>query len=541
MTTSLNHSRILPIDTRQLLAQLAANDEIALIDVREAGVQARDGYIIHSVPLPLSQLELNVDALLPRKTVNLVVIDADDGSLAHRAALKLIELGFSHVSVLQGGVAAWRKAGLEVYTGESAYSKAFGELVEHRYGTPHISARELQQRLDRQDDLLLLDGRTIQEFENFSIPGAHAVPNAELPYRVHGLLRSPDTLVVVNCAGRTRSIIGAQSLINAGLVNPVAALENGTMDWLAEGLVLQTGRLQEALPPEGAAREKAKQSVRTLTERFGIRWIDGEQLQSLRDERAHHSLYILDVRTQAEFNAGHLPDARWAEGGQLVQGIDKYVGVRNSRIVVVDDELGVRAAITASWLQQLGWAQVFAHATHQTGEDRNRGSAAALQALALPKAETISVNDLANALERDAVVLLDLAPSTMYEAGHIPGAIFAIRAKLDTAQLRPLLETGKSLVVTSPDGVLARLAVAEIAALVFASVRALDGGTAAWLAAQHPLRDGAAVLLHTPDDVWRSPYQAPDRLKAFREYLEWEVNLLDQIKRDETVHFGIPA
>jgi rhodanese-related sulfurtransferase len=507
--------------------------------VREQGVQARDGHIIHAVPLPLSLIELRAAALLPRKGVRLVVIDAGDGHLAARAAARLIELGYTDVSVLDGGVGAWQRAGQAVYTGRGSFSKAFGEFVENTYGTPHIAATELKRRQDAGDDLVLLDVRTLAEFENFSIPGAHAVPNAELPYRVHGLLKSPKTQVVVNCAGRTRSIIGAQTLINIGLPNPVVALENGTMDWLAEGFDLQHGVRGEAPPPIGKALEAARASVATLTGRFKLQWLDEGQLQTFRDERDKHTLYLYDVRSRAEYLAGHLPDARWAEGGQIVQSIDEFVGVRNARVVVVDDESGVRAAITASWLTQLGWAQVFAHATRQTGSGRVQGGDPAAAWPPVPVVDSVDAPSLSSQLHSGQAVLIDLASSLAYESGHIPGARFAVRARLTAAQLGEILGPGQTLVLTSPDGVLARFAAQEIAAQIKAPVKVLEGGTAGWKAAALPLETGPGLLpaLHAADDVWRTPYQAKDRLAAFREYLGWEVNLLEQVRRDATVNF----
>ena len=76
--------------------------------------------------------------------------------------------------------------------------------------------------------MVVVDSRPFDEFQRVSIPGATNVPGAELVLRIHDIAPSPDTLVVVNCAGRTRSIIGAQSLINAGLPNKVmSATETG--------------------------------------------------------------------------------------------------------------------------------------------------------------------------------------------------------------------------------------------------------------------------------------------------------------------------
>ncbi|MDR3376619.1 MAG: rhodanese-like domain-containing protein [Ancalomicrobiaceae bacterium] len=524
------------ITAASLARRLDDAAELALVDVREEGVQATVGHILHSVPLPLSRLELRAGTLLKRRGVPIVVTDGGQGDLARRGAEKLVELGFTDVTLLERGVAGWAAAGHEVYTGSGAYSKAFGEFVEHAYGTPHISALDLKRQLDASDDVVVLDGRTFGEFESFSLPGAHAVPNAELPLRAHDLIPSDTTLVVVNCAGRTRSIIGAQALVNAGLPNRVVALENGTMAWLEHGWSLDHGRKEQSKSPSAEALAKAGASVERLTNRFNLNWIDEATLARFEAEADVRSLYVYDVRTKSEFEAGHLPQAHWAEGGQLVQGIDRWVAARHSRIVVVDDEVGARAAITASWLVQLGWGEVFALAVRQTGEGRVTGPERAPLIQASPTAETITPDALQAELDAGGVTVIDLDTSLAYAAGHIPGATFAIRARIDVE--RDGL-AGKSVVMTSSDGVAAAFAAADFAKSGL-SVRVLDGGTHAWQRAGLPLETGETSVLHAADDVWRTPYQQKgDRLAAFRTYLDWEVALLAQIGRDPTVSFKV--
>jgi rhodanese-related sulfurtransferase len=531
-TAAASQIPLIDVDTLALI--LVDGGESALVDVREEGVQARDGYILLAAPLPLSRLELRIGLLLPRKDVRIIVSDAGDGALAARAARKLGEFGYSDVSLLDGGVAAWKASGREVYTGSGAYSKAFGEFVEHAYGTPHLSASELKRQLDAGEDVVVLDGRTTKEFENFSIPGAYAVPNAELPYRVHDLVPSDETLVVVNCAGRTRSIIGAQALINAGLPNRVVALENGTMDWLKEGYALDHGVLRLAPKPTEGALAKARASVDRLTERFGVRWLDDEALAALRAANGERTLYLYDVRTRAEFEAGHLPGSHWAEGGQLVQGVDKFAAVRNARTVVIDDADGARAAITASWLIQLGWGEVYAHRLLDHG--LATGPDEAPLAVPAPQVDAVSPERLKALLASGGTTVIDLADSLTYEAGHVPGAVFAVRARLaDTLEGLPKT----ALVLTSQDGTLARYAAPELSALLGREVRTLKGGTAAWRAAGFDVETGATRLHHAADDVWRSPYQVEgDRQAAFKAYLDWEVALLNQIERDDLARFA---
>ena len=118
-------------------------------------------------------------------------------------------------------------------------------------------------------DMVVVDSRPFDEFQRVSIPSATNVPGAELVLRIHDIAPSPDTLVVVNCAGRTRSIIGAQSLINAGLPNKVVALRNGTMGWTLAGLMPDSGKTRRFTEPSSgglawakSAAERRRQAVR---------------------------------------------------------------------------------------------------------------------------------------------------------------------------------------------------------------------------------------------------------------------------------------
>ena len=184
----------------------------------------------------------------------------DDGDgLVERAAKVLAAAGYTDVSYLQGGVAAWEKAGLELFSGVNVPSKAFGEHIEHACHTPSVSAEELDGLMRSGTDMVVVDSRPFDEFQRVSIPSATNVPGAELVLRIRDIAPSPDTLVVVNCAGRTRSIIGAQSLINAGLPNKVVALRNGTMGWTLAGLMPDSGKTRRFTD---AVRRRASPSPR---------------------------------------------------------------------------------------------------------------------------------------------------------------------------------------------------------------------------------------------------------------------------------------
>ncbi|MBV9521336.1 MAG: thiosulfate sulfurtransferase, partial [Alphaproteobacteria bacterium] len=474
------------VSARALKAMLADGAELALIDVREEGDFGR-GHLLFACCIPLSRLEMRIDALVPRRGTRIVLCDGNDG-LAERAARRLMTLGYGDLAVLSGGVAAWQEAGFELFSGINVPSKAFGEFVEHHDDTPRLTAAEVKAQLDAGADMVILDSRPLAEYQAMNIPGGIDCPGAELAWRVHDAAPDPKTLVIVNCAGRTRSIIGAQSLINAGIPNAVAALKDGTMGWHLAGLALERGQSRHAPPPSAAGREKAQQAAARVARRFGVRRLDRTALAALMAEADRRSLYLFDVRTPEEYAKGHLPGARSAPGGQLVQATDTYVATRNARIVLSDDD-GVRATMTASWLIQMGFDEVFVleggfpEGFLESGPERVR-----ILDRDWTPGDFISVSELSAAIERRAAAILDFDTSLAYRKGHIPGAFFAIRARLDRVKDR--LPSAALLVATSADGVLAQLAARDLAALLGAPVKILEGGTAAWRAAGLPLAAG---------------------------------------------------
>jgi rhodanese-related sulfurtransferase len=290
----------------ELKAMLNNGAELALIDVREEGEFGR-GHLLFACNLPLSRLEMRIDALVPRRATRLVLCDADDG-LAPRAAARLRTLGYGDLAVLAGGIAAWQAAGYELFSGINVPSKAFGEFIEHHDDTPRLTAEEIKAKLDAGTDMVILDSRPMSEYRVMNIPTGLDCPGAELVFRVHDVAPNPKTLVVVNCAGRTRSIIGAQSLINAGIANPVVALKDGTMGWHLAGLKLEKAQSRHAPDPSPAGRDEARAAAARVAKRFGVRRIDRPTLDRFAQEDKQHTLYVFDVRTPRNSSPATLRD-----------------------------------------------------------------------------------------------------------------------------------------------------------------------------------------------------------------------------------------
>jgi rhodanese-related sulfurtransferase len=357
---------VTPHDIRNALL---ARDEIALIDLREEAAFAL-GHPLFAAQIPLRRLDIEAPWRLPRHDVPVVIYDAGDG-LAAPAIERLGALGFTDVHTLDGGLDGWRAAGFELFEDVNSYSKAFGELVEHHRHTPSLPASSVQAMIDEKADIAILDARRFEEYATMSIPGGVSVPGAELVLRAREVAPDPDTTIIVNCAGRTRSIIGAQSLVNAGVPNRVFALRNGTIGWTLAGQSLETGQQRRAAEPAVAGIDDARARARAVSYRAGVRHIDWHELTYLKSQ-VTRTLYQYDVRLPEVYAAGHLPGFRNAQGGQLVQETDHNAPVRGARIVLSDD-MGPRADMTASWLAQLGWDVLVldwpAHVALETGPD----------------------------------------------------------------------------------------------------------------------------------------------------------------------------
>ncbi|TGE01283.1 rhodanese-like domain-containing protein [Methylobacterium nonmethylotrophicum] len=515
------------ITARDLRARWAEGREIALLDVREEGPFA-EAHPLFALSVPVSEVETAVPALLPRLAAPVVIYDAGEG-FAARAAARIAALGYRDVAILEGGLAAYARVG-EVYRDVNVPSKAFGELVEAIRHTPSLPAAEIRRILDEEQDVVVVDARRFEEFSTMSIPGGRSLPGGELVYRIREAAPSPDTLVVVNCAGRTRSIIGTQSLVNAGLPNRVVALRNGTIGWTLEGLPLATRRTERVAPPSAETRAWARERAGAWAAHVGVPVIGAEDLARFRAEADARTLYTLDVRDPAEYALGHPAGFASAPGGQLVQATDEWLGVRGARVVLFDDD-GVRARMAASWLLQMGW-DVFVLA-----EDA-----------ALP--ETVPVPEPARATcptepaltpdglaARTDATVVDLARSPAYRRGHVPGAWYASGPAL--ARDLAALPGDGPVVLTSPDGRVAAANLAEARAATGRPVLLLAGGTRAWTESGRPL-ETEGRFLSEPIDVYKRPYEGTDNARAAMQgYIDWELQLVAQLASDGIARFHV--
>lgn len=501
-------------------AALSDGGEIGLLDVREHG-QYGEGHPFFSVNCPFSRLELLVPRLAPSRAARLVVFD-DGDDVAPRAATVLDDMGYRDVSILEGGAPAWARAGYALFKGVNVPSKAYGEMVEHDMGTPHVTAEELDALIRDGENMVVLDGRTPGEYSTMNIPGAKSCPNAELGIRIDRFAPDPSTRVVINCAGRTRSIIGAQTLRSLGISNPVYALKNGSQGWQLAGLKLEYNTPSNQLPAP-VDDEIVSRRRRSFIEANALPLVTRDVEQSWMAE-TDRTTYLFDVRTAEEFRDGTASGAVHAPGGQLVQATDQWVAVRRARIVLCDN-CGLRAATTCFWLRRMG------HDAHVLDADVRVASTSPMPPTSVSKEgiAKATAGEVAGLLAEGGT-LLDVSEGRHYREQHVEGAHWAIRPRLAKLEL----PAGKPVVVTARSESDAVIVVRDLLALG-CDARLMPGGIAAW-------REAGLALVSTPDlpadgDMIDFLFFVHDRhsgsMESARRYLEWETGLIDQMDGQE--------
>ncbi len=337
-----------PISPQEVMALLRGPTvrEWAFLDLRERG-EAANGHPFGSINVPVSRLEREIDRLVPRAATPLVLLDRGDG-VADRAAERLEALGRQHISIVAGGIPGWRVAGQPLFEGEHTFSKAFGEWAQHRFSVPDIGPDELAGLMEGDEPPLLIDGRPLEEHRKFTLPGAISCPNAELGLRLPSLAE-PGRTIVVHCAGRTRSIIGAQTLRDFGLPNPVVALRDGTQGWELSGRHREIGADRTVPPPSEEALVTARRIARQVMLSERVPELDASTLGQWAEDETR-TTYLFDPREVEEPLAAGF---RRAPGTTLIQQTDRFIAVRGARVVLWDSLL-VRATFGALWLRRMG-------------------------------------------------------------------------------------------------------------------------------------------------------------------------------------------
>ena len=517
----ISHTAIEPIELRMMLE---TGQAFALFDVRDP-MEAERGHIPGATNLPRRSIELRIGLLVRNTGTPIVTVDDDSGRAA-LAAETLSSLGYCNVKWLSGGIGAWRRAGYQTVSGSNVPSKRYGEEAHRDYGIPDIDAEILAGWQRDGKEFLLFDVRTPGEYEEACVPGAMSGSGFDLALHA-GDLRKYAGPVVVHCAGRTRSLIAAQTLREMG-VGKAVALRNGTMGWLLANKPLEHGAQRMLTEASAESRSYAKAAVQEIPEISGIEGIESATLASwLVDDE---NLYLFDVRQLDEYELEHVPGSQAVPGGQLVQRADDFIAVRNARIVLVDDD-EVRACLCALWLRRIGFPKIcvlsggiggWKLAGYAVEAGRVRQKPAGWDKAAV-RVKQVSLVEAERHVRRSAgLKILDVDASSHYCKGHVPGAVWIPRGWLEQRVQTVVPDLSTQVLVTCNSGIHSVYAAARMGELGYRNVSVLKGGVSAWKAMGYPLE---MAQLPPQDDVLLPPYKRGEQ--AIRDYLSWEVALVE--------------
>jgi rhodanese-related sulfurtransferase len=513
---------------RELSELMASNTLHAVFDVRERGeYNARQ--ISFATSLPRGQIEFRIADLVPNRDIPLIVYD-EGGRRAALAARTLAELGYRNVSVLDGGLAAWERDGRPVVSGVNVPSKAFGEKVQHEQAVPDISPEELKRLLDVNSKIVIFDVRTPEEYGRFCIPGGHNVPGGDLVHWAEALRQEPETKVIVNCAGRTRSIIGTAVLKRLGLAN-VLELRNGTMGWVLAGFELEMKPNRQGPPAPEESRAKAIDLALRVAAEEKITWTSVETLLDISARNDGGVAYVIDVRSESEYEGGHIAGSINVPGGQAVQRTDDFIAVRNGKIIFISNR-SARAVMAAYWYGQMGFRdvsvlrggiQAWSESGHQLAPGAKPNAPLGYEQANM-SARMRKPAEMQSVFRQSSMAILDVGPSPDYQTAHVPGAKWLSRGLLEEKLPHHVPRRDLPLLITCPDGQQSVFASRALTALGYSDVSVLEGGVKAWRATGYETENGMTACWSEVNDVVLSPSITGDR-EAMRRYLDWEVQL----------------
>lgn len=205
----------------QLKTMLERKEDLILVNTMSR-IECLDHSIPGSVCVAAEEFSSQASRLLPDKNRRLVFYC--ESNLCNRseetAARAATQQGYRRVAVLEGGMQAWKKAGYGTVSRERT----------PRVPVESVKPERLEQWLKERKDLLILDVRQSERFQEGHLPNAINIPLYRLHERYHELPLNR-LLLVVDDMG-LRSFLASSYLVRKGIPN-VKRLFGGMERWQA--------------------------------------------------------------------------------------------------------------------------------------------------------------------------------------------------------------------------------------------------------------------------------------------------------------------
>ena len=363
-----------------------------------------------------------------------------------------------------------------------------------------ISPDQLVTLLQQRDPYALLDVRERAAFERGHIFRATPLPRRLLETRLPGLVTAPATLIVL-CDDDGRSAALAAPTLGEMGYTEVFVLTGGLEAWRRAGHpVVQGLNVPSKVFGEHVLHDRKTPEVTPLE--LSARMAQGQDM------------VIVDTRTPEEYQRGCLPGAWSMPGGELILRIGEVVE-RPDQTIVVHCGGRTRSYLGAESLRRMGLPNPIVAVKNGTmgwqldGLELERGAtrwppapSATSRARALDVAGRVAAEDGIPLVSPDAVAerwshrdrenvsMLDVRTREEYEAGHMPGSIWAPGGQAVQATDDYVAVRGGWLVLICDGFGRSIMTASWLKRMGFSHVAVLEGGVPAWQRSGRPLETG---------------------------------------------------
>lgn len=189
-------------------AEQVKNGNIALIDLRTPE-QAEAGYIPRAVNIPMARLG-KAEKNFPDYRGAAIVFYSDKLADIDKALETMIDWGYRNAVAYSGGIEAWKKAGNELLKGSVATTIRY----QRQFSEGELSIEDFQARL-RNNNVLVVDARSKEEFAAGRLPGAVNIPAEEMEKRFSEIATGKELLLY--CSSGTRAEMAFDVLREKGV------------------------------------------------------------------------------------------------------------------------------------------------------------------------------------------------------------------------------------------------------------------------------------------------------------------------------------
>ena len=488
---TINHALHNPCESMSIdeaLERLRTPEPIAFIDIR-----SRHHYVanhpVFAVNAPIDSLETHCDTLFGSESATALVI-GDDELLTTWASHLITQKTNLQPKVIRGGFSAWEAAGLPTWGGEYTPSKAFGEWVEQTGSMSHISPLEAMKSPVHDQ----FDVRPLEEFNRFTLPGSRHCPTGRL-----GALKTQQTHLRVHCAGRTRGIIAAQTLVDLDFPATIQCISGGTQGWEIAGGTRQFNHPTEQVDLIPSSEENSRAQV--LIKKYHLPIFTAtEEVAWLNESRDFRLLTVCEDQL----------DTPSISPTTLIQSTDQYLGTHHIP-VIVEGPHALDVSVTVLWLRRMGW------------DARIRET----NATASQTTHEISAQQSAFVKIEDHCTVIDTRPSRSFSRSRVQNSSWVPRSLF-----RELLPTVTYVVICETD------ATKRQTAILLAWLGIEQATCIGWQEVSPDLIDHSHIQhrTHPVDQPLFFPNRHHGNLEDAKGYLHWEHSLLPTL----TQHGQIP-